>query len=227
MDIFWQIVSSIFGMLGGLGDKMIGYVERPILKVNPFTDKREWKYDGVISSEKPTYYGSTVSPGFIQIPGKSKSPRYFVHLSIKNDTKHRGKNSTAKKLFAKLTFYDVSFQKKLLSDIYGRWAESIEPPLVLYKDSLKYIDILPGDQKTLDLASRYYSHLDWYAVSTESYTADQFENSSNLIRESFLDSLESFGVEVELSGENIKHSMRFQIHNRGNFGEPRIEKVVE
>ena len=64
--------------------------------------------------------------------------------------------------------------------------------------------------------------MDWYAASTESYTADQFENSANLISDDFLTAPEAFGVDVELSGENIKESRRFVISNRGNFGEPRI-----
>ena len=222
MDIFWKIISSILSIFGTVGDRMIDNIERPFWVIEPFVDKREWKHDGIVSSEKPRYYGGTVTPDFIQIPGKSKEPRYFAHVSIKNDTKHIGKNSTARRLFAKLTFYTVDFQKELLSGIYGRWAESLEPPLALDKDSLKYIDILPGDKKTLDLATRYYSRLDWYAASTESYTADQFENSANLISDDFLTAPEAFGVDVELSGENIKESRRFVISNRGNFGEPRI-----
>lgn len=222
MDIFWQIVSSILGLFGALGEKMIDNIEKPVLKIVPFVDAREWRYDGVTSGEKPVYYGGTVSPNFVFTSGKSKEPRYFAHLTIVNNTKHRGRNSTAKRLFAKLTFYNTEFSKKLLSDVYGRWAESIGPPIALDKDSLKYIDILPGDKKTLDLASRYYSRGEWYAVSTESYTADQFENSMLLVRENFLDNLESFGVEVEINGENIKISKRFIISNRGNYGEPRI-----
>jgi hypothetical protein len=224
MDIFWQIVSSILGLFGVFGGKMIDNIEKPVLKIVPFVDKREWKYDGVTSDEKPVYYGGTVSPNFIQIPGKLKEPRYFAHLAIKNNTKYRGRNSTAKRLFAKLNFYNADFSKKLLSDVYGRWAESIEPPMALDKDSLKYIDVLPGDTKTLDLASRYYSRAEWYAVSTESYTADQFENSMLLVRENFLDRMDSFGIGIEINGENIKINKRFIVSNRGSFGEPRISE---
>lgn len=225
--IIWQIVSSILGLFGVLGEKMIDNIEKPVLKIRPFFDAREWKYDGVTTGENPVYYGSTVSPKFVYTPTKSKEPRYFAHLLIKNKTKHRGRNSTAKRVFAKLSFYNKDFGKLILDGVYGRWAESIEPPMALDVDSLKYIDILPGDEKTLDLASRYYSRSEWYAVSTESYTADQFENSSLLIQENFLDRMDSFGVNVEISGENIHEIRRFIISNRGNLGEPRISEVMQ
>lgn len=222
----WKILSFFLGFLGAVGEKMIDYVERPILKLIPFTDVREWVYDGVTSDEQEVYYGGTVAPGVLLKRAKSHAPRYFVHLRIRNETKHRGKNSTAKRVFAKLTFYNFDFSEELMpQDIYGRWAESIEPPMVLDKDSLKYIDILPSDEKTLDVATRYYIHNDWYAVSTESYTADQFENSMNLIKgisQDFNTPTNIFNVKVELNGENIGETHYFTVYNQGKGGIPEI-----
>lgn len=223
----WKILSSIFAALP-MGDKMINHIERPVFSIEPFTDVREWMKYSQITTGKPTqYYGGTVTPELL-VPSKSKTSRYFTHLKIENITKHRGKNSTAKRVFAKLSFYKFSLDEDLLPstikpEIFGRWAESLEPPQTIDTEGLKYVDLIPGDRKTLDIATRDFIsplHSAWFAISTQSYTADQFENPSLLINES------EFRVKLVLSGENVDETHWFVLYDNFN-GRPKLIELRE
>ena len=106
-------------------------------------------------------------------------------------------------------------------DCYARWAESREPTQTFDVIDLSYMDILPGDKRHLDIASRYYIHQDWYAVSQESYSSDfeHLENALLRIEENIFD------VKVDLSGENVEETHWFRVHNDGGDGKPSIVEI--
>jgi len=210
----WQALLFVFKLLGARGEIIREKFESPILIYTPGCYLTPWVAGSVEESEYQ-YHGGTVTQESKYKAGKEQ--RFFVYVKVKNEPKIRGENSTAKNVFSKISFYKLNSDTQLLPEKFGRWQESLQPPQVIDVEKLKYIDIQAGDEKTLDVATRYIIHDDWYAFNTASYTVDHFEQEDNKIVD------KDFRVKVEINIEGQEKETRwFIVYNKLIDGKPKI-----
>jgi hypothetical protein len=101
------------------------------------------------------------------------SKRHFIHIPIFNQQKSRLEIGMAKKVYAKLMFYDLD--KKPIGngiDFDGRWKKSRQPSAFENTEELRFIDIGQEDKQYLDIAVRDIATGYWYVWNNDNYNSN-------------------------------------------------------
>lgn len=170
------------------------------VEINQLTDKLE-----VIENARPNI--EPYEPPYVderplvQSRGQETRvvPLNFFHIKLANNPSVRTEQATARKVFAKLTYYNEA-GRKLLGPIIGRWGDTDQPgtrsPFTPTRD-LQAVEIeSSGLPRELDLALRHPQTNSIYAFNNDSYFVEDWRKPDFIINEA------TIYIQVELSGEN-------------------------
>ena len=99
--------------------------------------------------------------------------KHFISLVVSNEQQSILEIATAKKVYAKLTFYTLDkmpVEKGIKFD--GRWSVSRQPSAYENVEELRFKDILPGEDQPLDIAIRDSISGHWYVWSSSNYNSN-------------------------------------------------------
>ena len=123
--------------------------------------------------------------------------KHFLHLFISNKQEGLLELGMAKRVFAKLKFYDLN--KKTIGkgiEFDGRWGVSDQPSQYQNVEKLRFKDIGQGDKQPLDIAVRDKQTGYWYVWNSENYNSNDPDKRLPI---------EGFIFSVKLRGTNCKH----------------------
>lgn len=201
----WTIIGVVAPFLLSLAGWVAKMIISPRLKIK--TPKRVFRsWAPFFAGKKPDFFdaGGTATHDYIyhmrqeeRLSADDVNARYFIHLPIENDTPFRFDITTANKIRAKLTFYDLDRNK--IGEFDAKWENANQVMAAGNKEVTKFMSIDGGKVENLDIASRRVTGNDWYVMNGNSY-----DNPINSEIQSNKIGSGGFIVKIELSGQNIR-----------------------
>jgi len=134
---------------------------------------------------------------------------WALHLKFKNDPVSADGNSEAKNVSATIRFFD-SHHKELFA-IDGRWADGKYPTPTTPKADIGPADFTIGQTRDLDIALKYPSELDCYAVNNESFE----RNPGHLTLNEYKLVGTDLAAEIRLRGPLVDSKWKIKFRNLG------------
>lgn len=142
----------------------------------------------------------------------------FAKFSLANEPRHNTENNHAKRITAKLTYFDEA-GNKLVGPIYARWSNSVPPKTRadLGQAIFHQLDS-SGKPEPIDIAFKIDSEDSCYAYNNEAYFASDLKVLGFEMKEQVIN------VKIDVRGERVKRKFKMRIFNDG-VGKPlRIEQ---